>query len=809
MKLSHCIDKIKEIKSWRSLVILGLGFLLGLLLDAFVEVTGVALVYVSADYPNEAFAAACSVAVLGNAILSLLFGASDKIIRGIPFQDILHSSKFGSDQQLTIVATTWSVIFAIYAYSKGLCTTLTFLVCLDAFLILSSSIDLWKILSDNSMQMKVVNEIIADDGVARYDVYVDSWFHELNQSLDFNNEGTISEFCDLISSINAATSDGEHPINSAIARHIPILFESACEKIGFVDAYKLIKRINNIRPDGFIDCESTALDYIKSLKYCNTINTHNRSIPTIVEAIIEKLDTEDWEKTSFVYRYFCAVFDNAYINADAKNDLLLELLDVLTYLRDDNGAEVKKEVLLLVIKHDVILNNNKANRTILFKLMTEALLRNNRYADDQVFVGTIAEIFRAFFFYIYREVETLTKEYRDGLLELYRAEQNKKDMFSLSFTHLITENYEKVIFWLAKDAATFDRRRRLFWDYFSPVTGFKSIVWSSPEVIRFAFCFYKLIGYTHDSHPFAQIIDADKYEDHEKMAICREIINLYDDGELNSAAMDIIHQLEELTGIHGPRSNFDNLEHDYFQDRLSEFAAKKSCDVLNQGSLTDDTMLQMVNEELEQGNVFELDAGLQLRPTTRRRIEPSLVEMNVYQAKHSAYRIAQIIKMIMNGVIERKLRKVHVDFSEQGIQTLVENLKDGDWQYRNYIHINDYAIMPAVRESDTFMKLSGIINGIHYDNSHEIRSYVFLKAPKVPYNINLHYHLEEPNEEKCAEFVKRHQLAEGVYQIGSNRFDYSHAIKYVRQNYKLEIVDFSVRVGINDRSGFSVRFDKR
>lgn len=423
------------------------------------------MVYVSADYPNEAFAAACSVAVLGNAILSLLFGASEKVIRGIPFQDILHSSKFGSDQQLTIVATTWSIIFAIYAYSEGLCTTLTFLVCLDAFLILSSSIDLWKILSDNSMQMKVVNEIIADDGIARYDVYVDSWFHELNQSLNSNYESSLSEFCDLISGINATTSDVEHPINSVIARHIPILFESACERIGFVDAYKLIKRINNIRPDGFIDCESTALDYIKSLKYCNTINNHNRSIPTIVEAILEKMDAETWEKVSFVYRYFCAAFDNAYINPDAKNDLLVEILDVLTYLREDSGGEVKKEVLLLVVKHDVILNNNQAKRMILFKLMTEALLRNNRYTDDQVFIGTIAEIFRAFFFYIYREVETLTKEYREGLLELYRAEQNEKDMFSLSFTHMIAENYEKVIIWLAENAASFDRRRRLFWDY--------------------------------------------------------------------------------------------------------------------------------------------------------------------------------------------------------------------------------------------------------------------------------------------------------------------------------------------------------
>lgn len=150
------------------------------------------------------------------------------------------------------------------------------------------------------------------------------------------------------------------------------------------------------------------------------------------------MDAETWEKVSFVYRYFCAAFDNAYINPDAKNDLLVEILDVLTYLREDSGGEVKKEVLLLVVKHDVILNNNQAKRMILFKLMTEALLRNNRYTDDQVFIGTIAEIFRAFFFYIYREVETLTKEYREGLLELYRAEQNEKDSKYTKMLVLVT-----------------------------------------------------------------------------------------------------------------------------------------------------------------------------------------------------------------------------------------------------------------------------------------------------------------------------------------------------------------------------------
>lgn len=809
MKLSEYLRSIKQMKSWRSLVILCVGFALGIILDAIVEVTGWAFIYVSSDYINEAFGAACSVAVLGNAILSLLVGASERDIKGIPFQDVLHFTKFGSDQQLTIIATTFSIIFAIFAYSKGLCTTVTFLVCLDAFLILSSSIDLWKILSDEEKQMEIINEIIDDDKLARSDVYVENWFENLNHALDSYNESTIQEFCDLISKISATSVETKNPINTAIARYLPPLFEAACEKIGFVDAYKLINRINKIRPDGFVDCESTARDYIKSLKYCNAMNVHNRSIPTVVESIIEKMDAEEWVKTSFTYNYFCAIFDNAYLSPDAKHDLLVGLLDILTYLRDGNGGKVKKDVLLYMVKYDVILNGNDENRTMLFALLTESLLRNNRYVEDSVFVGTIAEVFRAFYFYIYCEKETLTEEYRHDLLNLYQYQQSKKDLIALSFGYLIKENYEKISFWLAEDAVIFDRNRRCIWDYFGPTTRAKSLVWSSSETIRFAYCFYKLIGYAHSGNPFIQIMDSDKYEDYEKIAMCRVITNLYDNGELNDKAKETLSRLEELTGIRGHRSSLrDKPEHDYFQERLTDYLAKNNQEALEQEALSNKKIIQLVNQELEKGNTFALDSELRLSPSTRRRIEPTLIEINKHYAEHSAYRIAQLIRIIMNDVIAQKLRRVSIDFGQRGIRTLLENLQSNDWGYRNYIHINDYAIPPTVRETEEFSSLCKIINGIKYDSSHEITPYVFLKAVKVPYNISIRYHLEEPDEEKCADFVKRHQIADGVYQIASNRFDFSHAMKYVRHNYKLEIVDVTVRVDIDADSGFQIEFER-
>lgn len=677
INLLQSFQNLKQIKSWRSFVIIFWGFAIGIILDAIVKCTGFAFVYVSDDYINETFGATCTVAVLGNAILSLLVGASEREIKGIPFQDIMQLTKFGSDQRITIVATTFSIILAIVAYSLDLCTTVTFLAWLDAILIISSSVDLWEILSNEDKQLGIINEIIDNEESNRADVYVENWFEALSTSLDSYNESTIDEFCTLVSKISATSTPKEHPINSAIARYLPKLFEIGCEKVGFVDAYKLIRKINSIRPDGFIDCETAATDYIKALKYCNGINIHNRSIPTVIETIMEETEFEDWAKSSFAYSLFSAVYDNSFLNTDAKHDILVDALKVLTFLRDDNAGTVKKEVIHYIVKFDLLLNSNEESRTRLFHLLTESLLRNNRYVNDDVFIATISEIFRAFYFYVYCEKETLTGEYRKSLLKLYHSQQSNKDLIALSFNYLIREHYEGIITWLAQDAMTFDHRKRIRWDYFGPTTRAKKIVWCSDEVIRFAYCFYKLVGYTHSGNPFIKYVETDGIEDVEKVALCRIIINLYDDGSLNDFAKEMINQMEELTGIRAHDSNYrDKPEHEYFQEKLSELLSKSNQAALETDSPTSEEILALVNKELEKGNFFVFDAELQMKPVMRRKIEPTLIERNKHSTENSAYRIAQITRMLINNLISRKLKKVSVNFGQKGVNTLINNLQD-------------------------------------------------------------------------------------------------------------------------------------
>lgn len=803
-KLLEIKNKIMSIKSWRSILILGVGLGIGLILDVFVKVTKIVLIPVGEDYLNEVFGAACSVAVLGNAMLSLLFGSIDKAIHGIPFQDVLKLSGFGDDQRLTIVATTSSIIFAIAAYTWELYTLLTLIVCADAFLILSSSLDIWNIHSDKEKQEKTINEIVSRAPAIRYEVYVKNWFNELELALPSNGDLAVRGFCDMIDELTVIKAKEEHLINAMMGRHLPQFFEIACERVGFTQAYRFFKQINHIRPEGFVDCETTALDYIKSLKYINGINTHNRSVPQVVKEIIGDVNFSAWEIKAFVHQYINAIFYNPYLAIDTKTELLSEIMNVLCKLRDESEDEIRKEIIFEIVKNDILLNENQENRQMLFKILTESLVRKNRYVKDKIYIATIAEIFLAFFFYTFQEKEALSNSYREGLRRLYQAKLNKKDLIDLSFNYLIFDNCKEIANYLSENAADFNWRKSAYWDYYGPAMGFKRIIWSQENVVVFSFCFYKMIESACDNNPFVQILESDNYSDDTKLAICKAVSELFEQGQLNSIAHEMISHIEILIGMNLWKGFRDQWEHNYFQDKLSKLitAQNQNSGEMIKWPITE--INQLVNQKLEQYGVFKFNASLPVRPATRRRLEPMLVEMNSSQPKQSAHRIAQSIRTIMNGVIAQKLSKIEVDFGMEGVQNLYEALKDQKWQYRNYQHTNDYAMPASVKETKEFAQLCDILDSIDYDSSREITPYVFLKGANVHYNMDIHYQLVKPSEEACAQFVNRHRIANGVYRIGTNPFDYSHAIKHVKDNYMLELTEVFVHVDVGADSGFKV-----
>ena len=798
MPLFYCKNK-------KLLMIIGVLLLIAILAEVYVEAAPAPLAIVGSDYADAIFSATCIVAVLGNALLSILFGASSKPILGVPFHDVLHHSTLGSEQRFTIVAMISSIVFSIPAYVWAWVNILTVLLIADVFLLLSSSLLLWECLSDEEMQNKIVTEIIGCVPSSKYSVYIDNWFRDLGEALVPNNQGEISKYYNLFRLASLVSKDKRCSIDKTIIRHIPKFFETASKELGFTEAYALLIEIEGILPEADIDTDKIAFDYLKNLKYKDSVSAYYQNTSEVAESIIESTGMSNSLKEDFTYRYISSIIDNPYLSAETKKDLMAPLMRYLCNLRSDKNCEVKKTILLKIVKHDVILSEDSSCRGVLFQLLTESLQRNTHYNADEAFISIVSEVFRAFYLFIYHETGTLTEKYRNDLFSLYHYIPDDKNVVALSFNALVIKHREEVIKWLIKDAAVFNRNKNAFWDYFSPAMNCKRIVWSYEKVTQFAFCFYRLNDYIHIDKPYVQVLESNEFSDDEKISLCHEVLELFSSTGLHPVAVEMIDQIRRLIQFGNKESLYYEQEHQYFQDKLIALQKKQQSE-LNCRRISNSEIRAMIRSQHFSKGVFCFDDSAPLYPGKRVRILGRFVEKDRFYPRNTINEIARQLRKILNNIISSQLRCVHVDFGANGISTLLAELQSGAYCYRNYVYVNDYGIKAIDRSSDEYKQLCEVVEKIPFDMSMCLDAKAFMKSDKIPFNCLVQYEMIKPKESAYAEFVKSLQQEDGRYLISTHHLDYDHALEYAQENYEFECVDVFICATIDEETGFQLKF---
>lgn len=774
--------------------------------DIITQTYGIAFIYVEAGYLGDVFAATCTVAVLGNALLSLLIGASDRKIMGISIQTVFSKTCTGGYMLQSIILPLLSIILAIVAFAFECYTSLTILLVYDVAVIIWASMLIWATLSAKRKQELLVSEIINNSTANECDKYIDNWFSELHKAISVKDQSGIDQHVNSIKTIIGNVPE-ENAFANCIERQLPSLFTKTCEAFGFTYGYEFVAQINKMRQYGYIDLERLALDYINQIKFSEASRIAIRDMRTTVKNILESNIVESDTKWSIVYNLFCSINDNAYLSVDEKKEFLGSFLSYLCTLRDGDYEESKIDIILSVFRNKVLLEGNSQKREWLHLLLVEQLLLRNQLNHDICYIQTIAEMFRALFFFVYYETETLSVTHRKSLQSLYTLTTEEKDIVRVSFATLIINNQADIVSWLAEDSVSFSWRKGVKWDYFPKLSPSKRIIWDKTNVLRFAYCYYKWIGYAKAGHPFVAIIQGNRLSNDAKEEICRELSNLFDSHGLSSEALHIIEYLEDLVGVsHNYVNCYNPSEQAFFQDELIKVIKSRNANAIGQSENTNENMIQLVQNILKDYKCLCINQQSGGPRYTRRRLPPMLVEKSTHQAKSAADRIAYITQQTINNVISRRLSQVDVQFNMDGINTLLHNLENEKYQYRNYTYVDDLAFTSDVIGSEEYQKLKQAIENIPKDHKSAFSSYVFLKVPKLEYSLDIHYHTTEPSELQCEEYVRAHELAEGYYQINGNKFDFAHAMRYVREEFVLELCDLYVWVGVEKDTGFIINF---
>lgn len=800
-------EKTKEIL----LAVLGVALILELLvrihafefLEALIGIELGLPFFLSSDYLNEVFAATCTVAVLGNAILSILFGVYDKKTLGIPFQDVLNHSVVGSEQRFTIKALTLSIGFALVWYVLG-CFNLLFSVLIsDVFLLLFSCEDLWKFLSEKQMQKKTITEIISEVDSSRYAVYVDNWFLELRNALVPNNYQEAKEYFDLIGLVIDSSPKSEEQIQTCVGLHLQPYFNEACDRVGFVEAFHLLKEaIKYAQDDGLLDTR-IALKYLDNLKSKDQVDIMYFEIKDLLDKIFQDAQFEDADKKSYAYAYFCAVFENYQMNPEAKQRKLDDILSYFCNLHGDDYGAYKANVIMNIVKYNILNNDNIQNRKMLFSSLVEALKQENFISSDR-YIQVISEIFRAFFFAIYLEDGSLTEDYRSELLALFQTVTKDRDLISLSFMTLISDEIDKVVAFLALDSISKGDKPRTFWDYRSPGMTWKKVVWTAEELISFAFCTSHLISSTLDGREFYRILESNEFKDDEKIFLCKTLLNQYSCDGFSEELKNRAQQVIKFCKFNPSRKLlYWKQEHAYYQEKLIELESIINGAYLTAYRKSNQEIFGGVRELFDGSNFFVYDPQLSLFPGKRIMIKSSseYIYKNFWQ--HAPKRVGDELKKYLLGYLKKTLTPLPLNFKMEGVCVLLAELEAKECLYRNYQYTDDWALH-NLRSTQEYQKLSQLINKIPCDKSYQIPYKIFARKEHIPFNFQLQYEVRNLSDEECERYVAA-KTKDGLCTVAGFRFDPKHAKEYVEKNLLIEEATVFIHVSLEPDDGFQIQ----
>lgn len=761
-------------------------------------------ILLSSDYLNEVFAATCTVAVLGNAILSILFGVYDKKTLGVPFQDVLNHSLVGSEQKFTIEALSASIIFSLLWYVLG-CYNLLFSVLIaDVFLLVFSCEDLWRFLSDKEMQRKTIIDIINEVDSSRYAVYVDNWFKELNEALVPNNSKEAQEYFNLIAIVMDCDSESADQIKSCVGLHLQPYFNTACEKLGFVEAFRLLaEAIKYAHDDGTLD-KRIALKYLERLKSKDQVDIANYEVSDLLIGIFQDSQFIDSDKMLYAYQYFCAIFDNYQMNTEAKYNKIDEILCYFCDLQDPDYGIYKAKLIMNIVKYKILDNDDVINRKKLFCALIEALKQEN-FVSSKLYIQTISEIFRAFFFVIYLEDGSLTEKYRSELLSLFHTVTKDKDLVSLSFMSLVKEHIEDVVYWLALDSVSHGEKPRGFWDYRSLAMSWKKMVWTADEVISFAFCVCHSISTDMDAHEFYIILESDEFSSQEKVFICKTLLSQYGSEGFSNELVNRSLQISEFCQMQvSIRSSFWTQEHDYYQEKLIDLETALNNDYLTESELRNADIWKGVQEIFDHTGLFVYDSSFSLFPGNRITFLPTYEYAYKNFWPNAAKRVSDKVRKYLCENLKDILPSLPVNFKMEGVRELLSELEGNSYKYRNFKYTDDWGLKASIRNTPEYQKLSEILDHISYDGSQQIPVRVFLKKDKIPFNFYLQYDIRYPSDDECEDYAKRH-MQDGICTIGGYRLDYEHAKEYVKKNVLIENVTIFIHVSLESNEGFQIQ----
>lgn len=219
--LSELAKKATKISQKSAYLIAVVYLLFAIVCDIVFHNTGIGII-AQVSYPTAVLDALCTVAALGNAILSIIIGAFSNKIYGFTVRELISNNPNSFSVPSVVISSLFAVVLGIVSLSFDLCATITALAICVVGIIAITSAQLWLLLSNTEYQKEILNNIIKAD-ILEPEFYYARWFPELTYAIECNDEPSQHIYIGLIRTV-LDSEKGSMPMRRSIVEKTLLAF---------------------------------------------------------------------------------------------------------------------------------------------------------------------------------------------------------------------------------------------------------------------------------------------------------------------------------------------------------------------------------------------------------------------------------------------------------------------------------------------------------------------------------------------------------------------------------------------------------
>lgn len=799
-------------------------FLIGVIMDVGVNVTGIHCITVSEAYMDYIFAGIITVSILCFTFVTLISSFLNNSYLGYKLKDVMQFSDSPVNLKRYISISLSSIIIGVCLlganFQVDCVNSMTALLIALVLLEGNVAFKIYEMITNEDYVFKLASKHFLESAnnkemtLKEFQSHTDTILSALSTAINERNYVEKDKTCEMLAELSSqvqkrAEKEGYYDYYKYFDAKLRAYVDDLARVFGYNEMVESIVKIYMRMSNFEYGRIEVYIIPLKNMRFWNDqLLLENNYFRQIIE--IDLLDIYKEKKVSnaeierIIYIYFDSLMNNSLCTEKVRKQLVEEYVAALMKVQwntIEKGIEPDVNGLLNILKYFVLKNSNLDDRNYIFQVIIRQAFYNNMPYNKEKYFDFLSLFFQAFYAFIFCEGETLNENYREGLKNTFVMEFSSETIVKMSASWLLRINIQEILRAIGRRIqSNSDLQERRFENFPSFMMA-KNTVWTSEFNIDFMFMLYIIFN---DEVGFYSIYEAffdwQVMSDEDKINILGEFQKQFDI-EIGLLKDGFVTQCKQYENLLRHSNNItEQSQIKLFNYIVKEHTSLKQKKMNESKSIVKDMdyrdVMTKIDELMKKEGIFGWDPQY----STEFYVEfvmPDCISRKEYRTTQSTARTIQrgIIEAV-KSYIRQCGNKLTLSFDLEGIRNMYMFICDNRYDARNYTYTDDWALA-KFREELEFVELEKAQKEIEFVGTPQIYDSLYFNKEKFRFNVKISkIDFVNLSEKECAEFIEDSKGYNGLYNVEGALLPKEEAMKIIRKIYCKERYGFKLMIGL-------------